>query len=503
MDHPLAKDTYKIKLRNITKWDILLFCIAPLFIFNPDIAIIDIIPDFIGYILLLIPLSKLRDVDENFEEAKNRFIAALFISVGKYAALLLSFGSIGQNEGGSGSSLMMFSLVFATLDIIFVTRAFLSFFTALDRCGERASAFSVIGSKTKIKNGKTYRSKKTYTDKIKISTVVFIVAKALCYAVPEFSTSSSHGYDETKFDWSKFTSLFRVFGVAVALVFGVIWLVGAISYFARIFKDKELIAFLDSEYKLAGEDHKTRFILRDCSTFGLAMSIVAFLAADVYIGEQKLNILSDMIPAAAMLITFIMLGRLFKSNKKLSKLFPISLCAWLATSCAKDVMRYIFFSKYTMNAYEKSPAAYSLYTAFEAVSVLDAAVFCLVVFMICSIINYINNEYAVSRLSREDESLCRIKANERKEYQKSYVRPIKWLAVISSVVSAASPFINTLTTLKVPDTDKKYKSFEYIIVNIASSYWFIDLCVTVVLAILIARAFSVLKDRTENALMLE
>lgn len=493
MDQLLARDTYKIKLRNITKWDILLFCIAPLFIFNPDIAIIDILPDFIGYILILIPLARLRDVEDTFDEARKMFFVAVLVSVGKYIALLLSFGSIGQSEGGSASSLMMFSLIFAVLDIVFVARAFLTLFSAIDKCGERAASNAVVGSRTKTKNGKTYRSKKTYTDKIKISTSVFIVIKALCYAVPEFSTMSSHGYDETKLDWSKFTSLFRVFGVAIALAFGVIWFVNVIAYFSRIFKDRDFISFLDGEYKLAGEKYKTRFILRDCSALGIVVSIAAFLAADIFLDGRKLNILTDMIPAVVMLAAFLCLGRLFKYNKRLSRLFPISLCAWFITSCAKDVLRYIFFDKYTMYVYEKNPGAYTLYTAFEAVSVLDAAVFCLVVFMICGIIDYINNEYAVSRLSREDESIARMKENERREYHKSYVRPIKWMAVVSSVASAAAPFINTLTTLKIPDTDKKYKSFEYIVVSISSSYWFIDLCITVVLAILVARAFSMLK----------
>jgi len=499
----IAKDTYKVRVGRIRRTDFLLFCLAPFFIFNPDIAIIDFLPDFIGYIMMLIPLRKLRDVNDRFDDAKKQIWIALLINAAKYGALFLSFGAIGSKEGGSASSLMMFSLVFAILDIIFVTYAFRTFFDAMQKAGERYDNTAVTGNRQKKKKGALVPDKRNRTDRIKRSTCIFIVAKALCYALPEFSTNTAHTIDDTIFDWSKFTALFRVFGVMVSIVFGIIWLCRAVAYFARVFGDRAFISAMDEDYRARAQSFKTKFILRNTYLLVSAFSVALFLCMDVYVYEKSINILSDVIAAAVMLIAFLLAYSLFRENKRLRVLLPVTFSLWLAVSFVLDVLRYSFFSKYTMYVYERNPDAYSLYTVLEAVSVADAVLFCVAVLAVCEVINYINNEYAVSKLSLENESILRMKDNERREYRRSYVTPVKICAVISAIFSAAYPFMLTLTTLKIPDTDDKFRSAEYMLVNMAKSYWFIDLIATLVLAILVCRALSALKDRAENNLMLE
>jgi len=499
----IAKDTYKVRVRRISRADFLLFCIAPLFIFNPEMAVMDILPDFIGYILILIPLFKLRDVNERFEDAKKQITVALVVNLGKYAALLLSFGAIGQKEGGSASSLMMFSLVFAVLDIIFVTSAFRTFFDALHKLGEKYGSDAVTGYKTKKHKGKLVRARKNRTQRMSSSTCIFVVVRALCYAIPEFATGSSHAYDDTAFDWSDFIYLFRMLGVLVALVYGIAWFVRATAYFARLSRDREFILAVNKDYTDNAQSYRIRYILRNTATFSLAASVALFLCPDVYLYDKSVNILPDLIPAAVLALAFFASRSLFVTNKKLTLRFAIPTAVWGISTAVKDLLRYFYFSKYTMQMYERDPDAYGLYNIFRAVCVLDAAAFCAVVLSLCAIIDYVNNEYAVSKLSRENESVLRIKDAERKEFSRSCVTPVRWLAFVSAACSAAYPFVLPLTTLRVPDTAEKYKSIEYMTVNFAASYWFVDLVVVLVLAVLVRRAFSALNDRTENNLMLE
>ena len=57
--------TKKINIRRGLLWMIPAFC----FLFNPNIAVIDFLPDFIGYFFLCIGLSKMADLNEELYEA--------------------------------------------------------------------------------------------------------------------------------------------------------------------------------------------------------------------------------------------------------------------------------------------------------------------------------------------------------------------------------------------------------------------------------------------------
>ena len=60
-----------------------LFIIAGVFLFNPNIAIFDFLPDFIGYIILSIALTKLAMLDDNLYEAKRAFDRMIIVDIGK------------------------------------------------------------------------------------------------------------------------------------------------------------------------------------------------------------------------------------------------------------------------------------------------------------------------------------------------------------------------------------------------------------------------------------
>ena len=61
------------------------FAIASVFLFNPMIATIDVLPDFIGYLLICSALSGLCEINEHFWEARSYFNKLLYISVAKFA----------------------------------------------------------------------------------------------------------------------------------------------------------------------------------------------------------------------------------------------------------------------------------------------------------------------------------------------------------------------------------------------------------------------------------
>ena len=64
-----------------------MFAVAFLFLFNPTLAIIDPLPDFIGYIIISIALSKISMISESLYDAKRAFERLVIIDVGKLDTL--------------------------------------------------------------------------------------------------------------------------------------------------------------------------------------------------------------------------------------------------------------------------------------------------------------------------------------------------------------------------------------------------------------------------------
>ena len=89
--------TKKINIRRGLLWMIPAFC----FLFNPNISVIDFLPDFIGYFFLCIGLSKMADLNEELYEARSAFLRMILIDAGKILAILWIFGMEASGERSS------------------------------------------------------------------------------------------------------------------------------------------------------------------------------------------------------------------------------------------------------------------------------------------------------------------------------------------------------------------------------------------------------------------
>ena len=68
--------------------------VSAIFLFNPDVAIIDVLPDFIGYTLLTVALRFVRDISPHFENAWRKFRILAVMTVFKTLSLLWVFGGL-------------------------------------------------------------------------------------------------------------------------------------------------------------------------------------------------------------------------------------------------------------------------------------------------------------------------------------------------------------------------------------------------------------------------
>ena len=92
--------------------------ISFVFMFNPNINIIDLLPDFIGYIILCVALTPLSDINEHMAEAYAGFKRMIFIDAAKVLAFVWVFGISVTSE--YNSSLMLWSFIFGIVELIFL-----------------------------------------------------------------------------------------------------------------------------------------------------------------------------------------------------------------------------------------------------------------------------------------------------------------------------------------------------------------------------------------------
>ena len=110
------------------------FCFpAAFFLFNPNISIIDIFPDFIGYFLLSLAFSKLGELNESVYAAVSAFRRMILVDLGKWAAIIWVFGLSVPDE--RNTSLLLWTFVFAVLEMVFAIPAFMKLFNGLTQIG--------------------------------------------------------------------------------------------------------------------------------------------------------------------------------------------------------------------------------------------------------------------------------------------------------------------------------------------------------------------------------
>ena len=221
------------------------------FLFNPFINVIDVLPDFIGYLLILHGMSKMADIEAKMAEAKRRMTHALALSLCRFAVMMLSFFAKFDS-----TLTLVFVFSFAVLEVFFVLPAFRSFFDGLEYSQMRFSE-QVVFRKTE--------------DAAKM-TPIFIVVRSACAVLPELtSLVTDYGYVTSGGGGLADNSVLRVMltmiCAAAALVFGAVWLSMICKALSEVRKSKSFISFLEEKYALEVLPNESLFMKRSVKGF--------------------------------------------------------------------------------------------------------------------------------------------------------------------------------------------------------------------------------------------
>lgn len=303
-----------------------------IFIFNPFISLFDILPDIIGYALIIYGLSRIADVELKVMEAKRRMTQALYVGAGRFAfmlmALFMEFDS---------TLMLVFTFSFATLELFFMIPAFKMFFESLEY-----SRMRIIG---------TSSSMSTKAENASVLTPVFIIVRAAAAVVPELtSLKTDYGYvgDDVGLEDS---GVIRIALMAlctlVALVFGAVWLSSVLSYLKELKKNGEFWAYINEKYKTSVLTDKALAMHRSVNRFwSFAFASLFFLAC---ISMDGYYLIPEFMSALLMFFAFFFAKRYVSEYKKTVALCAAALVAGLITYSM--IFRYSSVLGYVIYAY--------------------------------------------------------------------------------------------------------------------------------------------------------
>lgn len=370
-----------------------MIAIGVLFFWNPNIGIIDLLPDFLGYILLCLGLSRLADLNESISGAYSLFKKMILIDAGKWLALLWVFGI--SVPGEQSSSHMLWSFVFAVAEMICLIPAYYKLFDGINQLGYFYANTSIFVQGT--------AKKKNATDRIRAWTVAFVSLKAMLSFLPELADLTNNVYDEGS-EWMnlyRYIGVLRMMAFLPILILGLVWLVKIERYFRAIRKDRALIGGLSARYEKEIAPKTGLFACRNFQTLQVVLLIALCLSVDFRLENR--NYIPDFLCSIFLLVAFIMLHRFFHVPKR------IWIPVWVSfgvTTVLSFLLENRFFERFTYSAIIKNDEAGATYMTLIVINILQSLLWVAVMLLVIQGLQTVIKAHTGFVLGRERQGVA-------------------------------------------------------------------------------------------------
>lgn len=265
--------------------------IGLIFLFNPNINIVDIFPDFIGFLLICRALEKSSDIIERLGDARKLFRNLSIVTMIKTGCIFLIPFSRDEFT-------LVLTFVSSVIELMYLIPAVLALFDGLVYAGSRFDGTAVFKK----------------VESIKYFTIMFIILKSVCVVLPELTAlsifDSLGNVTARSLDIKNFKPAFIIICTFVTLVFGIIWLVRIIQYTKGITKDTKFIENLETKYNNEILPKTEMFICRNMKTISTFVIVGVIASISMYV--DSVNIIPNIAGAAFFIVAF---TRMMKSDK--------------------------------------------------------------------------------------------------------------------------------------------------------------------------------------------
>ena len=206
-----------------------LIILSLVFLFNPNINLIDILPDCIAYILLALAIGDLAQTIPYLAECKSAVLKLALVTLIKIPAFSVMY----SNMKYGSDIITLFTFSFTVLEFILIYTAVKNLFLALSYIGERTDCKSV---REKFPLNRRSSLSPEVLEKISIA---FFIIKGSLNVLPELLLLSNENF-MLRIQLRDAYPAVLVLCVFASLVIGAIWLGYAIKYVKNIKKKGDL-----------------------------------------------------------------------------------------------------------------------------------------------------------------------------------------------------------------------------------------------------------------------
>lgn len=244
---------------------------ALILIINPNINIIDILPDFVGYIILIRAISDAALTTPYFTEAKTYLSRLMWLSVLRVPAFLI-ITTVRNQNAADGDIIVLMSLVFAVAEVLLLIFAISNLFSGIFYMGERCDSPSLIS------NFKITEKRSSTVETLRNVAYCYAVAKTALNFLPELlrlTKTVEIGSTEYVSYLSAFYPFALVGAFAISLTLGIFFVKYVKKYVLSAEKDFEIA--VRTMYGYNAEDTDKR-----CKIFTLQRAATILTIASVF-----------------------------------------------------------------------------------------------------------------------------------------------------------------------------------------------------------------------------
>lgn len=407
-----------------------LLWVGALFLVNPLINTVDVIPDTAGYILMAISLRRVAPLHEGMKKAMRCFVLLALISA---AQLLCSLG----NPFFSDSYILLMTFSFAILQGIVFIPAISGLFAGFDWIGTRYELPAAQGIKKR--NGKTVSLAAVRG----LTVAAFLVREAgsVIPAVPAVTmTGVTYFPGAHSTDWTLLTPPLYVLSWIAGIAVSVPWIIRFVSYVKGVISGggevfSQLYHRYETEYL---SDVRGRTAAR-MKTVLIMLCTAAALSLDMYV--DGINIFPGLLVSALMIAAFALM---MPTDRRPAVAGMVFSSLRIVLSAAGEVLQYL----YKAQNYKPKSAAFHigdapvLYLRIEIIAIAEAL--CLaasVIFLFCVLRGTL---YSHASLFNAVENLPLYKGRRKKSAKRCLPRFLTVLQVLWFAVALSGAALTVL-----------------------------------------------------------
>ncbi len=253
------------------------------FLISPMLAVVDVLPDFIGYALILFGVSRFADMNDKIEDAAKLFRRLMILGLVRMGAIVFIYGVSSPVE--QPVLQLLCSFVLGVLECMTLIPAWKKLSGGLLYLSSRHGGEVVFATSYA---GKRNGSSKTLLERTTHATIVFLVAREVLATLPEFTvlTSEKGGMEAGEglaiYDYISFM---RETCAVIVLVWGVIWLVRFLRFGFYLGKDEIFLTAMREKYSQEVLTRPELFARRAVKRAMILMCIGMCFSVDFFLAD--------------------------------------------------------------------------------------------------------------------------------------------------------------------------------------------------------------------------